>query len=69
MTVTATVGRGSLQRTSVSVTFTGASGLGLAATTTTFFTTTGEVLLVYLAPSACCGRRYAPWVTGCVCWA
>jgi len=44
------LGRGHVRRTSVSVTFTGASGLGLAATTTTFFTTTGEVLILYLVP-------------------
>ena len=46
------LGRGALQRTSVSVTFTGASGLGAAGTTTTFFTITGEVILVYLVPFA-----------------
>ena len=39
-----------LPRASVTVTFTGASGLGLAGSTTTFFTITGEVLLVYLVP-------------------
>ena len=38
------------RRNSVSVTFTGASGLGAAGTTTTFFTTTGEVLILYIVP-------------------
>ena len=33
-----------VNRSIVSVTFTGASGLGQAATTTTFFTVTGEIL-------------------------
>ena len=33
-----------VNRSIVSVTFTGASGLGLAASTTTFFTVTGEIL-------------------------
>jgi hypothetical protein len=42
--------RGYLRRTSTSVTFTGASTLGLAGTNTTWFTTTGEVLVLYLVP-------------------
>ena len=43
-------GRGYLYRASVSVTFSGASGLGAAGTTTTFFATTGEVVVAYLVP-------------------
>ena len=50
MSVVTTIGRGLIKRQTKSVIFTGASGLGLAGTTTTFFTTTGEVLLVYLVP-------------------
>ena len=52
MTVQLIAGRGLLRRSSVSVTFTGASGLGAAGTTTTFFTTTGEVLICSIVPFA-----------------
>jgi hypothetical protein len=44
------LGRGLIRRNSVSVTFTGAANLGQSGTATTLFTTTGEVLIVYLVP-------------------
>ena len=37
------------KRSIVTITFTGASGLGLAGSTTTFFTTTGEILCSLVA--------------------
>ena len=52
MSVIQTGGRGPLQRTSFSITFTGAAGFGAAADVITAFTTTGEVLIAYIVPFA-----------------
>ncbi len=41
---------GATRFNTVSVTFDGSAGLGGAASTTTFFTVTGEILIVTLAP-------------------
>jgi hypothetical protein len=49
MSVIQSVGRGQLQRSSLSITFTGAASLG-ATGDLPIFTTTGEVLIVYLVP-------------------
>src|SRR3990172_11144842 len=49
MAVVTTIGRGLIKRQSKSITFTGAAGLG-AVGNVPLFTTTGEVLVIYLVP-------------------